>query len=48
MKYHVNLHIVFCPKFRRKVLDGEVGVRFKSIAGEVAREKWGGCLEQLA
>lgn len=46
MKYRANknivfacqYHVIFCPKYRRKVLVGEVEQRLKSIAHEVAGE----------
>ena len=31
-------HVIFCPKYRRKVLVGEVESRLKAIAREVATE----------
>ncbi len=31
-------HVIFCPKYRRKVLVGEVEQRLKAIAREVAAE----------
>lgn len=33
-----NYHVVFCPKYRRKVLVDGIDSRFKEIAGEVAEE----------
>jgi putative transposase len=46
MKYRSNrnvvfacqYHVIFCPKYRRKVLVGEVERRLKAIAREVAAE----------
>lgn len=46
MKYRANhnivfacqYHVIICPKYRRKVLVGEVEQRLKSIAREVALE----------
>lgn len=46
MRYHSNnnvvfacqYHVIFCPKYRRKVLVGEVEHRLKAIAREVAKE----------
>lgn len=35
--FSCKYHIVFCPKFRRKVLLNGVDVRFKEIALEVAQ-----------
>ena len=34
----VNYHFVWCPRYRRKVLTGEVDRRFREILGEVAKE----------
>lgn len=36
--YICNFHVVFCPKFRRAVLTGDVARRFKEIAADVATE----------
>ncbi len=36
--YSCKYHIVFCPKYRRKVLTGEIAERFKAIIAEVADE----------
>lgn len=33
-----NYHFVWCPRYRRKVLTGEVDRRFREILGEVAKE----------
>ena len=46
MKYHSSrnvvflcqYHIIFCPKYRRKVLVGAIETRLKAIINEVARE----------
>ena len=46
MKYRSNhnivfacqYHVIFCPKYRRKVLVGEVELRFKAIVRDVAAE----------
>ena len=37
--YNVNYHIVFCTKYRKKVLTKEIEARFKELALEVAEEK---------
>ena len=37
--YNVNYHIVFCTKYRKKVLNEEIETRFKELALEVAEEK---------
>ncbi|MBA3533277.1 MAG: IS200/IS605 family transposase [Ardenticatenales bacterium] len=39
-RYHINYHLVWCPKFRRKVLVGKVAERAKSLLQEIAH-KWG-------
>ena len=36
--YSCKYHIVWCPKYRRKVLIGEVEKRLKKIVEEVAKE----------
>jgi len=36
--YSCKYHIVFCPKYRRKVLTGEIAERLKAIITEVAAE----------
>ena len=36
--YNIGYHIIFCPKYRRRVLVDDVERRFKEIAMEVARE----------
>lgn len=36
--YDCKYHVVFCPKYRRKVLDDDVAARFKKVASEVASE----------
>ena len=36
--YSCKYHVVWCPKYRRKVLVGEVADRLKQIVGEVASE----------
>ncbi|AOY74666.1 IS200/IS605 family transposase [Clostridium formicaceticum] len=34
----INYHFVFCPRYRRKVLVGEVETRFKQLLNEVCTE----------
>jgi len=34
----INYHIVFCPKYRRKLLVGEIKNRLSNILDEVAKE----------
>jgi putative transposase len=36
--YSCKYHVVWCPKYRRKVLTGEVAERLKAIIHEVAAE----------
>lgn len=36
--YSCKYHVVFCPKYRRKVLVDGMEVRFRQIAGQVADE----------
>jgi putative transposase len=37
--YSCKYHVIWCPKYRRKVLIGDVEKRFKEILSEVAKEK---------
>lgn len=36
--YNLGYHIIFCPKYRRKVLTGDVEVRLKELIHQVAIE----------
>jgi putative transposase len=36
--YSCKYHVVFCPKYRRKVLDDAISARLKEIIHEVAAE----------
>jgi len=36
--YSCKYHVIFCPKYRRKVLTAEIAERLKSIVREVADE----------
>jgi putative transposase len=39
--YNIGYHLIWCPKYRRKVLKDEVETRFKEIILQVAAEhKW--------
>src|SRR5947209_13127392 len=38
--YNCHYHIVFCPKYRRKVLTGGVDMRLKQLLAEII-ERWG-------
>lgn len=37
--YRCHCHVVWCPKYRRKVLSGPVEDRLKQIVGEVCAER---------
>ena len=37
--YRCHYHIVWCPKYRREVIDGEVDERLKEIIREVCAER---------
>ena len=39
-RYHINDHLVGCPKFRRPVLVGKVGDRLQELLPEIAAQ-WG-------
>lgn len=43
--YFCKYHIVYCPKYRRKVLIGEIAERLKAIIAEVAAETGSEILE---
>ncbi|MER3428741.1 MAG: IS200/IS605 family transposase [Pyrinomonas sp.] len=34
----INYHFVFCPRYRRKVLIGQVKTRFKELVSEICQE----------
>ncbi|QNU26692.1 IS200/IS605 family transposase [Geobacillus sp. 46C-IIa] len=34
----INYHFVFCPRYRRKVLVGEVEIRFKQLVQQICKE----------
>jgi putative transposase len=36
--YNCSYHIIFCPKYRRKILVGNIEKRLKEILNETARE----------
>lgn len=36
--YSCKYHVVFCPKYRRKVLVGDIAERLKAIISEIAAE----------
>lgn len=37
--YRCHYHVVWCPKYRRKVIDGKVDERLKEIIREVCAER---------
>ena len=37
--FTLKYHLVWCPKYRRKVLTGQIGVRLRQLLAEVADEK---------
>jgi len=37
--YRCHYHVVWCPKYRRNVIDGNVDVRLKEIIREVCAER---------
>ena len=39
-RYHINYHLVWCPKYRRPVLVGKIQERLQGLLGEIA-ERWG-------
>lgn len=36
--YNVCYHIIWCPKYRRKVLEGDVEIRLKELLHDKAEE----------
>lgn len=43
--YQINYHFVWCPKFRRPVLEGEVGERLSELIPQVVKRNGGEVLE---
>jgi putative transposase len=43
--YSCKYHVVWCPKYRRKVLTGEIVLRLKQLVKEIVEEKHGQLLE---
>jgi len=43
--YSCKYHVVFCPRYRRKVLVGAVAIRLKTIIREVIKERRADLLE---
>lgn len=44
--YNINYHIVFCPKYRRKIIKAKVEEAIKQIIREIC-ERYGFCLIQM-
>ena len=36
--YNINYHFVFCPKYRRSVLVGQVGDRLVELIDQIAKD----------
>jgi putative transposase len=43
--YEINYHLVWCPKFRRPVLEGEVGERLAELIPPIVEENGGEVLD---
>ena len=43
--YNINYHLVWCPKFRRPVLEGAVGARLTELLPDYVRELGGEVLD---
>ena len=43
--YSITYHLVWCPKFRRPVLDGEVGTRLTELLPQYVEQLEGSVLE---
>lgn len=43
--YQINYHLVWCPKFRRPVLKGEVGKRLAELIPPIVEENGGEVLD---
>lgn len=43
--YNINYHLVFCPKYRRPVLAGNVGIRLTELLKQYTQELGGEVLE---
>lgn len=43
--YNINYHLIWCPKYRRPVLAGNVGVRLAELLPEYVRELDGEVLD---
>lgn len=43
--YQINYHLVWCPKFRRPVLEGEVGKRLAELIPAIVAENGGAVLD---
>ena len=45
--YDINYHLIWCPKYRRPVLSGDVGVRLAELLPEYASELGGEVLDLI-
>lgn len=36
--YNIGYHIIWCPKYRRKVLEGDIAIRLKDLLRQKAQE----------
>ncbi|NLH06592.1 MAG: IS200/IS605 family transposase, partial [Chloroflexi bacterium] len=43
--YNINYHLVWCPKYRRPVLEGAVGARLTELLPDYVRELGGEVLD---
>ena len=43
--YNINYHLVWCPKYRRQVLEGAVGARLSELLPDYVRELGGEVLD---
>jgi putative transposase len=43
--YNINYHLVWCPKYRRPVLEGAVGARLSELLPDYVRELGGEVLD---
>lgn len=46
-EYQINYHLVWCPKFRRPVLEGEVGKRLAELIPPIVEENGGEVLDLI-
>ena len=43
--YQINYHFVWCPKFRRPVLEGDIGVRLTALIPQIVERNGGQVLD---